>query len=295
MPRTFDITPLRSLVAVATTGGVHRAAQSLSLTQSAVSQHLRKLEREAGTALVTRDGRRIAFTPGGEELLAHARAILAAHDAAVHRFDKDSASVVTIGAAQNCAGVVLPTLMAELRATLSDREVRFRLDRNATVRQMVDARDVDVAVTTRVAPELMARTDGFRLDWLWSAAIDPPAPDDDIPLVVFTPPCTLRQPSFDSHSSVGRSWHVAAEINDLATGLDAVRGGVGTMLVPVLDRVPDGLIRLPGAPQPPAVQLVVAYADHTDPLVRETIVASLGDRVGTDRVESLPNHAFAMP
>jgi DNA-binding transcriptional LysR family regulator len=295
MPRTFDITPLRSLVAVASTGGVHRAAASLLITQSAVSQHLRKLEKEAGVALVTREGRRIAFTRDGEELLAHARGILAAHDGAVARFDKSSDTVITVGAAQNSAGVILPIAVTRLREAFPDAEVRFHLDRNANVRTLLESGQIDVAVTSRVAPELSLRATGFRLCWLWSAAIAPPPPDADMPLVVFSPPCSLRQPSFDAFSVAGRGWSVAAEINDLATGLETVRGGAGAMLVPVVDRLPDGLIALPGAPEPPPVQLGVVYTDRTRIAVRDTIASVLTEHIGDDRVELLHSSAYPLP
>ncbi|WP_026918210.1 LysR family transcriptional regulator [Gordonia shandongensis] len=295
MARTFDITPLRSLAAVATTGGVHRAAESLVITQSAVSQHLRRLEREAGTALVRRDGRRIAFTPDGEELLAHARAILAAHDAAVARFDTAADDTVVIGAAQNSAAVVLPLVMSRLRERFPDKDVRFHLDRHATVRTMLDHARVDVVVTTRVAPELAPRGDGFRLRWLWSADAPTPADTDPVPLVTFSPPCTLRQPTFDGFSAVGRPWRLAVEVNDLATGLDAVRAGIGTMLVPVLDRLPDGLVALDDAPLPPTIQLGVAYSDHTRPEIGATVTEVLAEQLGTDRVELAHNAAFPMP
>lgn len=41
----LDIVPLRSVVTVADFGGVHRAAAVLHVTQSTVSQHLRKIEQ----------------------------------------------------------------------------------------------------------------------------------------------------------------------------------------------------------------------------------------------------------
>ena len=41
---TLDIVALRSLVAVATYGGFHKAASALHLTQAAVSRHVQRLE-----------------------------------------------------------------------------------------------------------------------------------------------------------------------------------------------------------------------------------------------------------
>jgi DNA-binding transcriptional LysR family regulator len=59
---------LRSFVAVAATGGFTKAAETLGLTQAAVSQHLRHLEDELGPLLLRRP-RSIELTPAGVALL----------------------------------------------------------------------------------------------------------------------------------------------------------------------------------------------------------------------------------
>ena len=66
MSAVLDVVALRSLVAVADCGGFHRAAAALYLTQSAISQHLRKLERVTDRRLVVREGRQARFTAEGE-------------------------------------------------------------------------------------------------------------------------------------------------------------------------------------------------------------------------------------
>src|SRR5690349_6210824 len=53
------------------------AAEALSFTQSAVSQQIAALEREAGCKLVQRNARGIRLTEAGEALVRHADAILA--------------------------------------------------------------------------------------------------------------------------------------------------------------------------------------------------------------------------
>lgn len=63
MSAVLDIVALRSFLAIADCGGFHRAAAALHLTQSAVSQHVRKLEKALGRPLVERDGRCSRFTP----------------------------------------------------------------------------------------------------------------------------------------------------------------------------------------------------------------------------------------
>jgi LysR family transcriptional regulator (chromosome initiation inhibitor) len=69
---TFDPDALECLAAIVEEGGFERAAQRLSITQSAVSQRLRALEAQVGTVLVVRS-RPLKPTPAGQLLLKHTR------------------------------------------------------------------------------------------------------------------------------------------------------------------------------------------------------------------------------
>jgi LysR family transcriptional regulator (chromosome initiation inhibitor) len=69
---TFDPVALECLAAIVEEGGFDRAAQRLSITQSAVSQRLRALEAHAGTVLIVRS-RPIRPTPAGQLLLKHTK------------------------------------------------------------------------------------------------------------------------------------------------------------------------------------------------------------------------------
>src|SRR4051812_42983091 len=78
----LDVKRLRVLREVAARGSFSGAADSLSYTQSAVSQQIAALEREAGTILVERSPRGVRLTDAGTALVGHADAILARLDAA---------------------------------------------------------------------------------------------------------------------------------------------------------------------------------------------------------------------
>jgi DNA-binding transcriptional LysR family regulator len=73
----LDVKRLRVLREVAAHGSFSAAAESLAYTQSAVSQQIAALEREAGTVLVDRNARGVSLTDAGEALVRHADAILA--------------------------------------------------------------------------------------------------------------------------------------------------------------------------------------------------------------------------
>ncbi len=82
----FDPVLLRTFVALAETLSFTQAAARLQLSQPTVSQHVRRLEKAAGRALVARDTRAVTLTDNGEAMLGFARSILAAEDQAVTYF-----------------------------------------------------------------------------------------------------------------------------------------------------------------------------------------------------------------
>ena len=72
----MDARQLEYFLAVADSGSVSRAADSLYLAQPSLSQAIRNLERELGTELFHRIGRRIELTEAGRALIAPARQVL---------------------------------------------------------------------------------------------------------------------------------------------------------------------------------------------------------------------------
>ena len=73
----LDVRRLRVLREVAVRGSFSAAAESLSFTQSAISQQIAALEREAGAVLVQRSARGVRLTEAGEALVRHTDAIMA--------------------------------------------------------------------------------------------------------------------------------------------------------------------------------------------------------------------------
>ncbi len=69
---SFDPDALECLAAIWEEGGFERAAQRLSITQSAVSQRLRALEAQVGTVLIVRS-RPLKVTSAGQLLLKHTK------------------------------------------------------------------------------------------------------------------------------------------------------------------------------------------------------------------------------
>lgn len=72
----MDVRQLQYFLAIVDHGSVHRAAQELFVAQPSVSQALRALERDLGTDLFHRTGRKLVLTPAGERLIDPAREVL---------------------------------------------------------------------------------------------------------------------------------------------------------------------------------------------------------------------------
>src|SRR2546423_960589 len=77
----MELRQLRYVVAVADHLHFTRAAASLHVAQPALSQQVRRLERELGLELFTRTSRTVALTDAGEAVVARARRVLGEVDA----------------------------------------------------------------------------------------------------------------------------------------------------------------------------------------------------------------------
>ncbi len=153
-----SVDPRRLLVfrEVARTGSLAGAARELGWTQPAVSQHVRRLERDAGTPLVVRAARGVALTEAGRLLLRHADAIADRLDAA----EQDVAALaglrtgrVRLAAFPTGAAVLVPPALADLLATSPRLEVRFTELEPPEAERAVRDGEADLAVVFRHADD----------------------------------------------------------------------------------------------------------------------------------------------
>ncbi|MEV8017945.1 LysR substrate-binding domain-containing protein [Streptomyces sp. NPDC086554] len=115
-------------MAVTEEGGFGRAAECLGIVQSAVSQQIRRLERELGVVLFERSTRQVHLSGAGERLLPEAYAVLAA----ARRTRQVAADIVTgddgllrLGSVQG-PGDRIYRLLNELAAAAPRLQVRLR-------------------------------------------------------------------------------------------------------------------------------------------------------------------------
>ena len=113
----LDLRRLRLLSELSRRGTIAEVARVAGYTPSAISQALAQLEREAGTALLERDGRRVRLTPAAHGLVARTERALAELDAAEAELAAERGTVrgeIVIGAFPSAAARLVVPAVAQL-------------------------------------------------------------------------------------------------------------------------------------------------------------------------------------
>ena len=137
---------LKAFHAVAIHGGFSRAAERLSLTQPAVSDHVRKLEESYGVQLFNRGSSGVALTAMGRSLFAIAERLFEAETEArdlLSRAQTLEEGQLTIGA--DAAVHILPRV-ARFRAAFPGIAVRLVTGNSADLLARLEALAIDVAI-----------------------------------------------------------------------------------------------------------------------------------------------------
>ena len=146
----MEISHLRYFVAVADKLNFTRAAESLHMTVSPLSQRIRDLERELNAPLFIRDRRAVTLTPYGEKLLPEARDVVRRFDAFTRtarqtRSDHDR-RIVRIGIAPDVSSALRTRVLDTVHTVDPELEVRLRPGSTEPLLTAVDAGELDVAL-----------------------------------------------------------------------------------------------------------------------------------------------------
>jgi DNA-binding transcriptional LysR family regulator len=149
MPLLRNAALLRDFLAVAGTGGVSAAAQTLGVSQPALTKSIRRLEAHYGLALFERRARGMALTPFGETLLAHAKLIDAQcrfADAEMQAFTQGGGGRLRIGAGPFWGATVVPLAIVRLQQQLPRLEIELDVGVNTVIHPRLFAGDLDIVV-----------------------------------------------------------------------------------------------------------------------------------------------------
>ncbi|MFT4099492.1 MAG: LysR family transcriptional regulator [Burkholderiaceae bacterium] len=205
-----DLYALQVFVTVCEADSMAAAAQRLGITQSAVSQTIKTLEREAGVLLLDRDVRPARPTRAGQALLAMAEPLLSQARQVFERLRQGSDhehSTIRLGCVDSFAATLGPAL---IRA-LSGRSRQLQLWSGLTpgLNGQLLSRELDLAVCTEAPDdERIASATLFTEAWaaVFPAGIEPPTVDGhlDLARLAADAPMTLPLIRYSRRSVIGR-------------------------------------------------------------------------------------------
>ncbi len=146
---------LMYLDVVGRTGHFAQAAEQLSVSQPALSQGLRSLERSVGGALFQRVGRSQRLTDLGEATLSFARRMLA--DVATFEEELDGhldgrTGRLRLGLVDAAALYLLTNQLQEFRSSHPEVDLRLTVDTSDRLLGMLDRYELDLAIVVGPAP-----------------------------------------------------------------------------------------------------------------------------------------------
>lgn len=282
----MNLQDLRTFVAIAELGGFGRAAEALHVAQPAVSQQVKRLERQLGATVLRRSTRRVELTPAGEQLLRRARSILAEVERAedeVRLLQAGRAGRVAIGFVGTATYDLMPRVARRVRQHLPDVDLDLHGEQlsPALVAALL-GRELDVVAIRDPDPDPALAVRHLRSERLVAVlpADHDAAAGDAVALA------DLRGESFVTHPSGHRSVMFAAvteacrragfwptelvEVRETAALVAFVAGGAGVALVPepVRSLALEGVVFRPLSDVEQRTDLVLATrADETSATV----------------------------
>ena len=140
---------LRTFCMLAEVGHFTRTAERLNMTQSGVSQHVHKLEKQLGRPLLIRHGKQFTLTDAGERLYQEAREIILSLSNLQQSIGEDPAyeGVVRV-MSPGSVGLKLYPHLLELQQQYPKLVIDYRFAPNADVEEAISESGVDIGFMT---------------------------------------------------------------------------------------------------------------------------------------------------
>lgn len=142
----IDLSFIKSFVAITKTGSFRIAAERSHITQPAVSQHVKVLERQMKTALFERHGKKVALTPAGKTFLPYAENILKQYEEAkmcVWEIQNEFKGTIHIATIYSIGLYELRSTINKFLRKYPKIDLHFEYHHNDAIYEMVMNRTID--------------------------------------------------------------------------------------------------------------------------------------------------------
>jgi len=135
---------------VARLGNLTHASAELNVSQAALTQQLKTLERGYDLKLYKKGGKGVELTEAGKILLKYAQRILKQHEKVKRRLSatiaRNRAHSLTVGGSYSPSAVLLPSLLARFKKSHPQVELKLRTDNRPNIERLVLMGEVELAV-----------------------------------------------------------------------------------------------------------------------------------------------------
>lgn len=240
----MDLAGLRVVKAVADTGSVSRAAETLNCVQSNVTARLKRLEEDLGVPLFLRLSRGMAPTPAGRVLADYAdrvlRLVAQARDAVADAAGRGGR--LAVGTMETTAAVRLPPILARFHAENPDVELTIVPGPTETMLGEVLAGRIDGAFVSGAVehPELVSQPVFDEELVLVEPVCGITSESGRNTLLAFRRGCAYRARAETAMREAGRVPCRLMEFGSLEAILGCVGAGMGVTVLPraVVEREP---------------------------------------------------------
>ena len=284
MAHRLDIDALRALQAVVTCGGVTRAADSLALSQSAVSHKIKRLEESIDCSLLNRRAGEALLTEAGERLFHYANRILALHDEALAALSKTALSgKIRLGITEDTTSDGLAAILGRFSRLFPAVSVRTHVAQSLVLQKQLEDGSVDLAVMQIFSKDVRA-DDLFlyedELCWVKARDFEVPA-DRPTPFLSYDDDCFYKVWMLEQGSSEGHRFNTVLQCTSRTGIVAAVEAGLGVTILN--KRHMTGAMDLMEADyvKPPGISYVVRKSSKT----RSNAVTALATEIARETKE----------
>ncbi len=278
---------LRTLVAVVDLRSFTRAANSLGVTQPAVSAQIKRLQSLLDCELFDKSAPGVTLTPSGELIVNYARRMLSINDQIVDlSAPRLGSQALRIGMPGDFLTPVLPRLLTEIGCRFPDLRLSLRTELFDAMSRDLRQGDLGLLIglsETRV--DLDARHQWEEpMAWLRSPsfALEPDAP---VPLVTLSEGWALHRAAVAALTRAQRSFEVVFIGQSKAAIVEAVRHGMGVAAVSARRTDIPGLVVCEDASLPPLTPLYcgIYLSENADRQLLENLADLIFEIIGPQK------------
>lgn len=244
--RFLDPHLLHTLIILSDCQSFTKTANIVGLSQSAVSQQIKKLEKQLGVSLFQRSKRAIQLTKTGEIFYNQAKSLLIQHEQLIESFNPQKLKGrIRFGSPEDFAINYLPNILNQFTTIYPAIQLDVHCDLTLVLLEAFDRGDYDLIVFKECPNANYPGSISLwkePLVWVFSDNYQfPTEPTEPVRLALSPEPCVYRSRAIEALEAKNIPWEQVYTSPSLAGTLAAVRGGLGVTVIP-LNNVPKDLL-----------------------------------------------------